>query len=76
MLEEKSKIIVDDVKWNGAAKKAGFENGDIISEFKIENLNRPNKSIVYPFAILILIVFGFLNFKRKKIFNYEKKNFK
>ena len=40
--------------------------GDIITEFKIENLDRPNKAIVYPFALILLIVFGFLNFKRKQ----------
>ena len=34
------------------AKKSGFKTGDFISEFKIENLDRPNKGIVYPFAIL------------------------
>ena len=39
--------------------------GDIITEFKIENLDRPNKGIVYPFALLFLIVFGFLNYRRK-----------
>ena len=41
--------------------------GDIISEFKVENLNRPNKSVVYPVAFLFLFIFGFLNYKRKKI---------
>ncbi len=63
--KEENRIVVDTVKWNGLAKKDGFESGDIISELKIENLNRPNKAIVYPFALLILIVFSFLNFKRK-----------
>ena len=47
------------------AKKEGFETGDFISEFKIENLNRPNKGIVYPLAILLLIIFGYLNYRRK-----------
>jgi hypothetical protein len=39
--------------------------GDYISEFKIENSNRPNKEIIYPIAILLLILFGYLNYKRK-----------
>ncbi len=39
--------------------------GDIITEFKIENLDRPNKGIIYPFALLFLIVFGFLNYRRR-----------
>ena len=38
--------------------------GDIITEFKIENLDRPNKAIVYPFALIFLFVFGYLNYKR------------
>ena len=34
-------------------------------EFKIENLDRPNKVIVYPFAALLLFIFGYLNYRRK-----------
>ena len=63
---DKNTIIVDNLIWNGLAKKDGFQTGDIISEFKIENLDRPNKAIVYPFALLFLCIFGFFNFKRKK----------
>ena len=37
--------------------------GDIISNFKIENPERPNKGIVYPFALLFLLVFGYLNYR-------------
>jgi hypothetical protein len=40
--------------------------GDLISEFKIENSNRPNKTIIYPIAILLLFIFGYLNFRRKE----------
>ena len=47
-------MIIDTVKWNGLAKKSGIEMGDKISEFKIENLDRPNKAIIYPFALLFL----------------------
>ena len=59
-------MIVDTVDWKGLAKKDGIEMGDIITEFKIENLERPNKAIVYPFALLLLTVFGFLNYRRKE----------
>ena len=31
-----------------------------------ENLDRLNKRIIYPIAILFLIVFGYLNLKRKE----------
>ncbi len=36
---------------------------DIISEIKIENLDRPNKDFIYIFAFIALILFGFLNYK-------------
>ena len=65
LIKDENKIVVDTLKWNGLAKKEGFETGDFISEFKIENLNRPNKRIVYPLAILLLIIFGYLNYQRK-----------
>jgi len=71
LLREDNKIIVDALKWNGKAKKEGFETGDIISEFKIENLDRPHKTIVYPFALILLIFFGFFNYKRKVNIIYE-----
>ena len=45
--------------------KLSYWERDFISEFKIENLNRPNKEIVYPLAILLLIIFGYLNYRRK-----------
>ena len=41
LVKENNKIIVDNLKWNGQAKKSGFEMGDYISELKIENSNRP-----------------------------------
>ena len=65
LIKQENKIIVDTLKWNGKAKKSGFEMGDYISELKIENLNRPSKGIVYPIAILLLIIFGYSNYKRK-----------
>ena len=61
---ENDQILVDTIKWNGEAKKSGIEMGDYITEFKTENLNRPNKNIVYPIAFLLLLIFGYLN-KRK-----------
>ncbi len=66
LMKQDDRIIVDNLKWNGEAKKSGFEMGDYISEFKIENSDRPSKNIVYPIAILLLVVFGYFNFKRKE----------
>ena len=65
-IKNDNKIIVDTLKWNGEAKKNGFEMDDQISEFKIENSDRPNKNIIYPVSIFLLIIFGYLNFRRKE----------
>ncbi|MDA7575081.1 TRAP transporter permease [Candidatus Pelagibacter sp.] len=66
LIRDKNRVIVDTLKWNGKAKKDGFETGDYISEFKIENVDRPNKGIIYPIAILLLIIFGYFNARRKE----------
>ncbi len=66
LLKQDDKVVVDNLKWNGEAKKNGLEMGDYISEFKIENSDRPSKNIVYPTAILLLVLFGYLNLKRKE----------
>ena len=67
IVEEKNRYIVDTLKWNGKAKKSGFEMGDYISELKIENADRPSKRFIYPLAIFLLIIFGYLNSKRKNL---------
>ena len=38
--------------------------GDYISELKVENVDRPSKIIIYPIAILLFFIFGFLNSRR------------
>ena len=65
LLVQDEKIIVDNLKWNGEAKKNGFEMGDYISEFKIENFDRPSKNIVYPIALILLVICGYFNIRRK-----------
>ncbi len=65
LINKDNKVIVDNLKWNGLAKKSGFEMDDLITEFKIENLDRPSKNYVYPIALILFTIFGYLNFKRK-----------
>jgi TRAP transporter 4TM/12TM fusion protein len=65
LIEQDNKLIVDKLNWKGEAKKSGIQMGDIISNFKIENPNRPNKSIIYPFALILLLLFGYFNYRRK-----------
>ena len=66
LIREENRVTVDTLQWNGEAKKSGFETGDLISEFKIENLDRPNKRIIYLLATMLLVVFGYFNSRRKE----------
>ncbi len=63
LAEDNNQVVVDKLNWKGQAKKSGMQMGDIISNFKIENPDRPNKAIVYPFALLLLFIFGYTNYK-------------
>ncbi len=65
LYEQNDRVVIDKLNWKGEAKKSGIQIGDIISNFKIENPERPNKAIVYPFAGVFLIIFGYLNYRRK-----------
>ena len=67
IIEKNDKYFVDTLQWNGKAKKSGFETGDYISEFKIENLDRPSKNFIYPIAIILLLIFGYLNSRKKNL---------
>ena len=65
LVVEDNKTIIDTLTWNGIAKKSGLDMGDIINEFKIENQNRPKKEIIYPIALILLSIFGYLNIRRR-----------
>jgi len=65
LAEKNNNIIVDNLKWNSLAKKSGLELDDLISEIKVENLDRPSKNIVYPISTVLFLFFGYRNFKRK-----------
>jgi TRAP transporter 4TM/12TM fusion protein len=66
LTEKENNLIVKSLDWKGLAKKSGVEAGDIISNFKIENLERPNKAVIYPFAAFLLFIFGLLNYRRSQ----------
>ncbi len=59
------KLVVQKLDWKSLAKKSGLQNNDIISNLKVENLDRPNKMVVFPAAFLLLLIFGYSNYKRK-----------
>jgi TRAP transporter 4TM/12TM fusion protein len=66
LAEEENNLIVKSLDWKGLAKKSGIEIGDIVSNFKTENLERPNKAVIYPFAAFLLFIFGLLNYRRSE----------
>ena len=66
LTEKGNNLIVKSLDWKGLAKKSGIEVGDIISNFKTENLERPNKAVIYPFATFLLFIFGLLNYRRSQ----------
>ena len=66
LINKNDKLSVASVKWDSLAKKQGIESGDVITELKVENLNRPNQALVYPFALLFLLFFGYTNLKSGK----------
>ena len=72
LANENERVIIDKLNWKGDAKKSGMQLGDVISNFKIENPDRPNKIIVYPFALLLLFLFGYTNFRFGKRSPLEK----
>ncbi len=72
LIDENNQVTVDQLNWKGKAKKLGLQMGDVISNFKIENPDRPNKSLVYPFALLLLLLFGYSNSKFGKKFSPSK----
>ena len=72
LIDENEKVTIDKLNWKGEAKKSGLQLGDVISNFKIENPDRPNKIIVYPFALLLLLTFGYTNYKFGKRSPLEK----
>ncbi len=65
LVDKEGRLTVDTLKWNGLAKKAGIQTDDVITEFKIENVDRPNKAIIYPFSFLLIFIFGYNNYRRK-----------
>ena len=65
LINKNDKLSVASVKWDSLAKKQGIESGDVITELKVENLNRPNQALVYPFALIFLLIIGYFNHKSK-----------
>ena len=66
LIEKENNLLVKSLDWKGLAKKSGIKTGDIISNFKTENLERPNKAVIYPFAGFLLFIFGLLNYRRSQ----------
>ena len=46
--------------------ESNYQINDLISEIKVENLDRPNKKIIYPMALFLLLIFGYNNKRRNE----------
>ena len=55
----------NDLSINNTLSIIENNNISIINEFKIENQNRPKKEIIYPIALILLSIFGYLNIRRR-----------
>ena len=65
--DKEGKLVIEFLQWNAVATQVGLVVGDTIDEFKTVNPDRPNKAIIYPLALLLLLIFGYSNFRRSKI---------
>ena len=65
--DKEGKLVIEFLQLNAVAAQVGLVVGDTIDEFKTVNPDRPNKAIIYPFALLLLLIFGYSNFRRSKI---------
>ena len=74
LIKEEKRIVVDNLKWNSKAKKSGFKTGDYISEFKIENLDRPNKRNYLPISYFIINYIWIFKLSKKRIINHQDLN--
>ena len=58
------KFILDSVNDGMLTSGGGHKMAGGFS-IKIENLDRPNKAIIYPFSFLLIFIFGYNNYRRK-----------
>ena len=57
---------VTDVAFNGIAEKAGVDFGDYVTDVYVEQVDRPARERVYPFALVLLAAVVALQMMRKR----------
>lgn len=63
---EDGRYRVSNLDFNGPAEQAGIDFGDFVTEFDIEQLDRPPKEIVYPFGLVLLGFVLLLQLRRRR----------
>lgn len=66
ILAEDGRYRVGNLDFNGPAEQAGLDFGDVVTDFDVEQLDRPPKEIVYPFALAILGLVILLQMGRRR----------
>jgi C-terminal processing protease CtpA/Prc len=64
--EPDGRLAVADLAPNGLAEKAGFRFGDYVKEIDVEQMNRPAREWVYPFALALLGAIIVLQLARRR----------
>ncbi len=64
--EDDGRYAVSDLAINGLAEKAGIEFGDYVETVDVEQLGRPAREWVYPFAFALLGLIVALQLVRRR----------
>jgi hypothetical protein len=64
--EKDGRVSVADLTPNGMAEKVKMDFGDFVTSVEIEEINRPAKELVYPFAFIILGGVVLMQLNRRK----------
>ncbi len=64
--EDDGRYLVSDLAFNGLAEKSGLQFGDKIDKIDVEQLGRPAREWVYPFAFALLGLIVALQFARRR----------
>ena len=72
--EDDGRFAVSDLVFNGLAEKAGIKFGDYVDEIDVEQLGRPAREWVYPFAFALLGIIVALQLARRGRENEQTEN--
>jgi len=71
--QEKNKYVVDELAFNGKAKRKGVDFDDHLTAIEVRNPNRLSKNWGYIFGLLLLSMIFFRQYKRKSMVGHNIK---